>query len=158
MDRAEEEQMMRMALVQAKRAAAHAEIPVGAVLVHQGQVIARAYNRTIRDHNPTAHAEILTLQRGAHKLHSHYLNECDLYVTLEPCAMCAAAISIAKIRRLIIGTDSAKTGAVLHGIRFFEQSSCFHKPLVIQGILQSECAALLTAFFQQLRANKRVEG
>lgn len=143
---------MDIALSQAKAASDRGEVPVGAVIVSaSGDVLASAGNRTLERRDPTAHAELLAIRAAAKVLQSERLVDCDLYVTLEPCAMCAAAISFARIRRLYFGASDRKTGAVEHGPRFFGQSTCHHAPEVYGGIGETEAAALLTAFFADRR-------
>jgi tRNA(adenine34) deaminase len=139
------------ALVEARAAAAASEVPVGAVIVRDGAVLARAGNRTLRDHDPTAHAEMLAIRQAAATLGSERLTDCDLYVTLEPCAMCAAAISFARIRRLYYGATDPKGGAVESGVRFFSAPTCHHKPEVYGGMAESEAATLLKDFFKARR-------
>jgi len=139
------------ALAEARGAEAADEVPVGAVIVRDGAVVARAGNRTLRDHDPTAHAEMLVVRRAAAALGTERLTDCDLYVTLEPCAMCAAAISFARIRRLYYGAADPKGGAVEHGVRFFSSASCHHRPEVYGGLSESEAAALLKDFFKARR-------
>jgi tRNA(adenine34) deaminase len=143
---------MEMALEQAARAQARGEVPVGAVLVDAaGDVLAAAGNEVEARHDPTAHAELLVLRAGAALRRSPRLEDCDLYVTLEPCAMCAAAISFARIRRLYYGAYDPKGGAVEHGPRFFTLSTCHHRPYVYGGIEEQRAAALLKDFFQERR-------
>jgi tRNA(adenine34) deaminase len=142
---------MSIALEEARAAAQRGEVPVGCVLVREGAVIARAGNRTITDKDPTAHAELLAIREAARVLGNERLTECDLYVTLEPCAMCAAAMSFARIRRLYFGAADPKGGAVEHGVRFFASPTCHHRPEVYGGIGESECAGLLKDFFQAKR-------
>ena len=142
---------MEMALDQARAAGARGEVPVGCVIVHEGAAIARAGNRTIADRDPTAHAELLAIRQAAAALRSERLADCDLYVTLEPCAMCAAAMAFARIRRLYFGAGDPKGGAVENGVRFFSQPTCHHRPEVYGGINESECAVLLKDFFQARR-------
>jgi tRNA(adenine34) deaminase len=142
---------MEMALSEARAAGARGEVPIGCVLVCNGEVVARAGNRTIADRDPTAHAELLAIRQAAGALGSERLTDCDLYVTLEPCAMCAAAMSFARIRRLYFGAADPKGGAVEHGVRFFAAATCHHRPEVYGGINESECAALLKEFFQARR-------
>lgn len=142
---------MSIALEEARAAAARAEVPVGCVIVREGQVVARAGNRTLADKDPTAHAELLAIRAAAAALGSARLAGCDLYVTLEPCAMCAAAMSFARIRRLYFGTADPKGGAVEHGVRFFAAPTCHHRPEVYSGIDENESAALLKEFFQARR-------
>src|ERR1043165_4554686 len=138
---------MEEALAQAHAAAAADEVPIGCVIARDGAVIARAFNRTLLDRDPTAHAEMLAIRAAAAALGSERLIECDLYVTLEPCAMCAAAISFARIRRLYYGAADEKGGAVENGVRFYTQATCHHAPEVYGGIAAAEAAALLRAFF-----------
>lgn len=138
---------MQEALRQAQLAAGRDEVPVGAVLVLDGVWIASDGNRTRQLHDPTAHAEMLVIRAATKSLGVERLSGADLYVTLEPCAMCAAAISHARIRRLYYGAGDAKMGAVAHGPRFFSQQTCHHAPEVYEGIGESEAAALLTSFF-----------
>jgi tRNA(adenine34) deaminase len=138
---------MQRALEEARRAAARGEVPVGAAIARNGSIIASAGNRTIADRDPTAHAEMLVMRAAAKELGSERLADCDLYVTLEPCTMCAAAISFARIRRLYFGAADPKGGAVEHGVRFFHAPTCHHAPEVYGGIAEAEAGALLKAFF-----------
>ena len=142
---------MDMALDEARAAGAQGEVPVGCVIVRDGGVIARAGNRTIADRDPTAHAEILAIRRAATVLGSERLADCDLYVTLEPCAMCAAALSFARIRRLYYGAADPKGGAVESGVKFFAAPSCHHRPDIYGGMAAAEAAALLVDFFRARR-------
>ena len=142
---------MEMALDQARAAGARGEGPVGCVVVRNGEVVARAGNRTLELRDPTGHAELLAIRAAASVLASERLTDCDLYVTLEPCAMCAAAMSFARIRRLYFGAADPKGGAVENGVRFFSAPTCHHRPEVYGGINESECAGLLKEFFQVRR-------
>ncbi|HML90979.1 nucleoside deaminase [Methyloceanibacter sp.] len=143
---------MDSALAEARAAAARGEVPVGAVVVDsKGRVLAKAGNRTLELRDPTAHAEILALREAAAMRGSERLLDCDLYVTLEPCAMCAGAISFARIRRLYFGAADPKGGAVEHGPRFFGQSTCHHAPEVYGGIGETASSDLLKAFFAARR-------
>ena len=138
---------MDLALAQAREAADRGEVPVGCVLVKDGVPIAQAGNRTLADRDPTAHAEMLAIRAAAAQLGSERLVGCDLYVTLEPCTMCAAAISFARIRRVYYGAADPKGGAVDHGVRFFASPTCLHRPEVYNGFGEAESAALLRGFF-----------
>jgi tRNA(Arg) A34 adenosine deaminase TadA len=139
---------MQQALLEAERAARRGEVPVGAVLVGRaGEVLAAAGNRTVELKDPTAHAELLVIREAAARLASERLIDCDLYVTLEPCAMCAAAASFARIRRLYFGAWDPKMGAVDSGPRLYHQPSCHHRPDVYGGIGEARAAQLLKAFF-----------
>ena len=139
---------MKLALEEARAARDLGEVPIGAVVVSgSGEILARAGNRTLALHDPTAHAELLAIREACARLGRERLMDCDLYVTLEPCAMCAASISFARIRRLYFGAPDPKGGAVEHGPRFFAQPTCHHAPEVIGGLDESEAAALLKAFF-----------
>jgi tRNA(adenine34) deaminase len=139
---------MDLALEEAKRARDLGEVPIGAVVVSaEGEVLASAGNRTLAMHDPSAHAELLAIRAACTKLGSERLTGCDLYVTLEPCAMCAAAISFARIRRLYFGAADPKGGAVEHGPRFFAQATCHHAPEVVGGLSESSAAMLLKQFF-----------
>jgi tRNA(adenine34) deaminase len=142
---------MDLALEQACAAAAAGEVPVGCVNVREGTVIACAGNRTLAERDPTAHCEILAIRAAASALGSEHLIDCDLYVTLEPCAMCAAAISFARIRRLYYGAADPKGGAVENGVRFFASPTCHHRPDVYGGIGEAASAALLQDFFRMRR-------
>lgn len=144
---------MGIALDEARAAAGRGEVPVGAVLVDgaTGEILARAGNRTEQAADPTAHAEMLVIREAAAALGVPRLAGCDLYVTLEPCAMCAAAISFARIRRLYYGTDDPKGGGVDHGPRFFAQPTCHHRPEVYGGIAEGEASELLKGFFRERR-------
>jgi tRNA(adenine34) deaminase len=146
-----EPSFMQAALAQATEAAAAGEVPVGCVIVRAGTIIARARNRTLADHDPTAHAEMLAIRAAAEALGSERLIDCDLYVTLEPCTMCAAAISFARIRRLYYGAADPKGGAVEHGVRFFAAPTCHHRPEVYGGIAEAEAGELLKEFFKARR-------
>jgi tRNA(adenine34) deaminase len=142
---------MDQALDLARAAAAAGEVPVGCVVVRDGNVIAGAGNRTLTDRDPTAHAEMLAIRQAAHLLGTERLTDCDLYVTLEPCAMCAGAISFARIRRLYYGAADPKGGAVESGVRFFASPTCHHRPEVYGGIGEGEASALLKDFFAARR-------
>jgi tRNA(Arg) A34 adenosine deaminase TadA len=143
---------MDAALDEARRAAERGEVPVGAVVVGaNGVVLAQERNRTIELRDPTAHAEILALRSAATALGSERLTGCDLYVTLEPCVMCAGAISFARIRRLYFGASDPKGGAVEHGPRFFSQPTCHHAPEVYGGIGEGAASSLLKGFFAERR-------
>jgi tRNA(adenine34) deaminase len=137
---------MALALDEARAAAAVGEVPIGCVIVRGGEVIARAHNRTLADRDPTAHAELLAIRQAAAATGSERLVDCDLYVTLEPCAMCAAAMSFARIRRLYFGADDPKGGAVENGVRFFDSPTCHHRPDVYSGIAAGEAGDLLRDF------------
>jgi tRNA(adenine34) deaminase len=142
---------MDLALEQARAAQAAGEVPVGCVIVRDGRVIARAGNRTLADRDPTAHAELLAIRAAASALGSERLIDCDLYVTLEPCAMCAAAMAFARIRRLYYGAADPKGGAVENGVRYFTSPTCHHRPEVYGGIGEREAAVLLQDFFRARR-------
>jgi tRNA(adenine34) deaminase len=142
---------MDLALAEARAAAAAGEVPVGCVIVRDGEVVARARNRTLADRDPTAHAEMLALRAAAAVLGSERLLDCDVYVTLEPCTMCAGALSFARIRRLYYGAADPKGGAVDNGVRFFSAATCHHRPDVYGGIGEQEAAALLRGFFAARR-------
>ncbi len=148
---ASEASPMEMALTEARAAAARGEVPIGAVIVQGGVVLARAGNRTIERDDPTAHAEMLAIREAAEAVGSQRLTDADLYVTLEPCAMCAAAISFARIRRLYFGATDPKSGAVESGVRFFGDPTCHHAPDVYGGMAEDEAAALLRDFFRERR-------
>ena len=142
---------MQMALDEARAAGARGDVPVGCVIVRAGEVVGRAGNRTLADKDPTAHAELLAIRQAAAALKSERLSDCDLYVTLEPCAMCATAMSFARIQRLYFGAPDPKGGAVENGVRFFAQATCHHRPEIYGGIHESECAGLLREFFAARR-------
>lgn len=143
---------MALAMDAARAAGEAGEVPVGAVIVREGVVIASAGNRTIRDRDPTAHAEVVAIREAARVLGNHRIVGCELHVTLEPCAMCAGAISFARIRRLTWGCDDPKGGAVVNGPRFFEQRTCHHAPEAVGGgVLADESSALLRSFFAARR-------
>ncbi|UXN03910.1 nucleoside deaminase [Bartonella sp. HY406] len=142
---------MELALREAKLAFELDEVPVGAVIFHQGKLIAKAHNLTRHVFDPTGHAEIRAIRMACEALSSERLPECDLYVTLEPCAMCAAAISFARIRRLYYGASDPKGGAVEYGPVFFNQPTCHHRPDVYSGLCEQETSDLLTQFFSNKR-------
>jgi tRNA(Arg) A34 adenosine deaminase TadA len=140
---------MQLAIEEAKKAGLRESVPVGAVLVRNGEVISSAGNEMIKNYDPTAHAEILVIRRGAFIAKSHILDECDLYVTLEPCAMCAQAVSLARIRRLYFGAYDAKYGAIERFPYIFDYA--FHRPEVVGGVLEIQCARILQDFFKKKR-------
>jgi tRNA(adenine34) deaminase len=142
---------MDLALKAAEKAGKSGEVPIGCVIVRDGEVLAAAGNQTITDRDPTAHAEVLAIRQAAEKLGSERLSDCDLYVTLEPCTMCAGAISFARIRRLYYGAADPKGGAVESGVRFFASPTCHHAPEVYSGLGESVSAALLREFFRERR-------
>jgi tRNA(adenine34) deaminase len=142
---------MDLAITEARAAQAAGEVPVGCVVVCDGVVVARACNRTLRDKDPTAHAEILAIRQAAAAIGSERLVDCDLYVTLEPCTMCAGAVSFARVRRLYFGATDPKGGAVESGVRFFAAPTCHHRPEVYGGIGEAEATALLRDFFRERR-------
>ncbi|MCG6113955.1 MAG: nucleoside deaminase [Mesorhizobium sp.] len=142
---------MDIAFAEAEAALTRGEVPVGAVIVKDRLVLARQGNRTRELNDPTAHAEMLAIREACHKLGSERLPGCDLYVTLEPCAMCAAAISFARIRRLYFGADDPKAGGVMHGPRFFAQPTCHHAPDVYPGIGEVRSSRMLREFFKDRR-------
>jgi tRNA(adenine34) deaminase len=142
---------MQFALDEARAAQERGEVPVGCVIVRGEGVVARAGNHTLGLMDPTAHAELLAIRQAAAALGTERLADCDLYVTLEPCAMCAAAMSFARIRRLYFGAPDPKGGAVENGVRFFASPTCHHRPEVYGGISESDCAALLRDFFAARR-------
>ncbi len=144
---------MQLALAEARAAAEAGETPVGAVIVDPatGEVVARAGNHPIGAHDPTAHAEIAAIRLAAARLGNYRLTDLTLVVTLEPCAMCAGAISHARIGRVVFGAEDPKGGAVVHGPRFFEQPTCHWRPQVVGGVLAEESAALLRGFFRARR-------
>jgi tRNA(adenine34) deaminase len=144
---AERIDFMGMALEEARLAGGRSEVPVGAVLAVDGIIISRAGNRTRELSDPTAHAEMLVIRAAAAKLKNERLSEADLYVTLEPCVMCAGAISLARIRRLYFGADDVKGGAVSHGPRFFAQETCHHAPEVYAGMGGEAASEMLRRFF-----------
>ncbi len=148
---------MRLALDQAHNALLVGEVPVGAVLMRQGQVIATGYNRPITTHDPTGHAEIVALRHAATLLGNYRLPECELYVTLEPCAMCAMAMMHARLRRVVFGAPDPKTGAAGGVLDLFAQPRLNHHTEVVGGVLAEPCGALLREFFAARRAQRRAE-
>lgn len=142
---------MDIALEEARAAAARGEVPIGCVIVKDGQIVAQAGNRPRELNDPTAHAEALAIRAAGARLGSERLTDCDLYVTLEPCTMCAAAIAFARIRRVYYGASDPKGGAVESGVRFFAQPTCHWRPEVYSGIGEGESASLLEGFFRERR-------
>ncbi len=142
---------MQKALAQANIAYASGEVPVGAVIVRDGKIIVEAHNLVETGQDPTAHAEILAIRQACNIIGSPRLVDCDLYVTLEPCAMCAQAISLARIRRLYFGANDRKGGGVENGARVFSHPTCHHKPEIYSGIAENECGGILQKFFQEKR-------
>ncbi len=149
----DKEQYMLKALELAKLAAAEDEVPVGALVVDasNGEIVAQAYNKSAHGTNATAHAEILAIEQACAKRQTTRLWGCDMYVTLEPCTMCAAAISFARIEHLYFGATDAKGGAVISGVQFYEAPTCHHKPVVEGGICANECGQILKDFFKAKR-------
>ncbi len=142
---------MDVALEEARAAGERGEVPVGCVVVREAEVIARAGNRTLGDRDPTAHAEIVAIRAAAAAFGTERLTACDLYVTLEPCAMCAGAIAFARIRRLYYGAADPKGGAVDHGAKYFASPTCHHRPEVYGGLAEREASELLKSFFAARR-------
>jgi tRNA(adenine34) deaminase len=142
---------MDLAIEEARAAQAAGEVPIGCIIVRDGLVLSRAGNRVLRDKDPTAHAETLAIRQAAIAIGKERLSDCDLYVTLEPCTMCAAAISFARIRRLYYGAADPKGGAVENGVRFFSAPTCHHRPEIYGGIGAREAATLLKDFFRARR-------
>jgi tRNA(adenine34) deaminase len=142
---------MQRALAEAREAALAGEVPVGAVVICGGAIVATGRNATIGGADPTAHAEMVALRAAAAAIGSARLDQCDLWVTLEPCAMCAGAIALARIARLYFGAPDPKGGAVIHGPRLFAQPTCHHRPEIYGGIAEAESAELLTDFFRARR-------
>jgi tRNA(adenine34) deaminase len=142
---------MDMALQEARISGERGEVPVGCVIVRGHEILTRAGNRTLADRDPTGHAEIIAIRDAAARLGSERLEECDLYVTLEPCVMCAGAVAFARIRRLYYGAADPKGGAVDNGVRFFSSPACHHRPEVYGGIAAAEASALLKDFFKERR-------
>jgi tRNA(adenine34) deaminase len=147
----EDERFMRMALVEAERAAREGEVPVGAVVVSAGRVLARAHNRPVHLHDPTAHAEILALRRAAKKLGNYRMEGCDLYVTIEPCAMCAGAIVQARLRRLVYGARDPKAGACGSALRVMNHRKLNHQVETTSRVLAAVCASAIREFFRKRR-------
>ena len=143
---------MQEALRSAQRALELGEVPVGAVVVHEGKIIGRGFNRNLTDHDPTAHAEIVALREAGRALGNHRLLNCDLFVTIEPCAMCAGAMVHARIRRLIYGAEDPKAGAVHSVMHVLNHPSLNHKVEVRRGVFAGKCAELLQEFFRARRS------
>ncbi|MDR1267099.1 MAG: nucleoside deaminase [Holosporales bacterium] len=143
---------MQQALAQAERAFSAGEVPVGAIVTRAGKVIARAGNKIVAPFDPTGHAEIRVLRQACARLKTTHLTDCDLYVTLEPCPMCAQAIAWAQVRRLYFGAYDPKSGGVEHGPRIFTHASCHHQPEVVGGCEEALCRAVLVRFFSSKRA------
>jgi tRNA(adenine34) deaminase len=146
-----DDEYMALALAEAEAAAARGEVPVGAVLVHEGRVLAREGNRILERRDPTAHAEMLAMRTAAATLGNERLTGAVLYVTLEPCAMCAGAMSLARVGRLVFAAEDPKGGAVLHGPRFFTQPTCHHRPEVSRGGDPVRAGEILKTFFRARR-------
>ena len=153
-----ESDYMTMALEEARSAAERGEVPVGAVIVAaDGELLARDGNRILEQRDPTAHAEMLVMRAGAAKLRNERLIGTTLFVTLEPCAMCTGAMSLARVRRLVFAAEDPKGGAVLHGPRFFAQATCHHRPEVVSGAFAEESAAMLRSFFAARRGTTSLD-
>ena len=148
---------MRKALAEALRGWEKEEVPVGAVIVHDGEIIAHAHNQSVTGCNPVAHAEILALQTAGSALGNYRLVDCDLYVTLEPCTMCAGAIIHSRIRRVIFGASEPKSGAVVSVTRVLDQPQMNYRVEVTEGVLRDECSEMMSAFFRERRRVKKEE-
>ena len=142
---------MKKATQQGYKAYSQEEIPIGAVIVKDGKIISQAHNKREQSQIATHHAEILAIEKACKKLKSWRLDDCDIYVTLEPCTMCAAAISFARIKNLYFGAYDEKGGAIVNGVKFYEQKTCHHKPNVTGGILEDKCSQVLKDFFKTKR-------
>lgn len=142
---------MKAAYEQALLAQSHADVPIGAVIVKDSTIITAACNRVEVDRDPTAHAEMLVIREAAKIIGTKRIPDCHLYVTLEPCAMCAGAIAMARVASVTFATPDPKGGAILHGPKFFHQPTCHHRPTIYQGPMQTECSQLLINFFKKLR-------
>lgn len=153
---------MQAALEEANVAFLKDEVPIGAVVVYDGQIIGRGRNMTREKNDPTLHAEIVAIRQACEVMGAQRIPECDLYVTLEPCTMCAGAISFARINTLYVGAQDAKGGGVLNGVCFYDQPTCHHRPAVEHSILVDECSAILKRFFKEKReaqkSSKHVTG
>jgi tRNA(adenine34) deaminase len=143
---------MRLALDEAAAAARDGEVPVGAVIMRGGELLATGRNRMRTDNDPTAHAEMVAIRAAAERIGDCRLDGCDLWVTLEPCAMCAGAIALARLSRLYFGASDPKGGGVLHGPRFFAQPTCHHAPEIYPGIGEGEAGEMLRKFFRERRS------
>ncbi|HEV2495702.1 MAG TPA: tRNA adenosine(34) deaminase TadA [Terriglobia bacterium] len=152
----EDVKFMRLALGEAQRAYCEDEAPVGAVIVHQGRAIARAHNRPIHLHDPTAHAEVLALRRAARRLGNYRLTGCTLYATIEPCAMCAGAIVHARLARVVFGARDPKAGASGSALTVLNHPQLNHRVKVVEGVLEHDCASILREFFRH-RRKRRIE-
>jgi len=152
---ADSEKFMRLALREARRGIGEGEVPVGAVVVHGGAVIARAHNAPVRRKDPTAHAEVLALRRAARKLGNYRLNGCSLYVTIEPCAMCAGALVLARVGELIFGAADPKSGALGSALTVLNHPKLNHQVVVRSGVLEKDCASILREFFRRRREQAR---
>ena len=150
-EEAEDARFMRLALREARRALEEDEVPVGAVVVHGGQVIGRAHNRPVHLHDPSGHAEILALRRAGRKLANYRLSECSLYVTIEPCAMCAGAMVQARLRRVVFGAHDPKAGAAGSVLEVLNHPKLNHQAKVLSGVLADDCALILREFFRARR-------
>lgn len=144
-------EFMRSAYQQAKRAYEEGEVPIGAVIVHEGCIIAEAYNQTEQTQNPLAHAELLAIQEASRILHTRRLTDCTLYITLEPCAMCAGAILLSRIPRIVFACHEPKSGAVLSLFTLLTDERLNHQCIVHSGVMEKECSSLLSSFFLELR-------
>ena len=147
----QDEQMMREALTEARRAEAAGEVPIGAVVVRHGSIVGRGHNRNLMENDPTAHAEVMALREAGRALGNHRLGECELFVTIEPCAMCAGAMVHARIARLVYGASDPKAGAVQSVLRVLNHPQLNHRMEVDSGVLGAECAALIQEFFRKKR-------
>jgi tRNA(adenine34) deaminase len=151
-DMIQHEFFMAKALDLAKRAAALGEVPIGAVVVLNGEIIGEGYNQTETKHDPTAHAEIMAIQMASQKTKQARLLHATLYVTIEPCAMCAGASVWARVKQVVFGAREPKGGALISSLHYYETPSINHRPLIIEGVLQADCAQLMTSFFKTKRS------
>ena len=149
-----DEKYMKEAIIEAKKAYEKDEVPIGAVIVKEGKIIARAHNLRESKQIATAHAEILAIEKACKKIGSWRLNDCTLYVTLEPCAMCSGAMILSRVNRIVYGASDTKGGCIDSCIKMYEQQGFNHYPLVTSGVLKDECSSILTAFFKNKRNHK----
>lgn len=148
---------MKQALNEAKKAKSADEVPIGAVLVKDGKIIARAYNKREQSNDPTAHAEVLVIRKAAKKLQGWRLDNTTLYVTIEPCSMCAGALVWARVSRVVFGAKEPKGGALGSSLHLYEQKNLNHYPLVTSGVLEQECGLIISQYFKEKRNNKKAE-
>ena len=148
---------MKLALKEAEKAYRDNDVPVGAVIVFKDEVVSKAHNQKVKKNNALCHAEIMAIDKAAKKIHNWHLDDMEMYVTLEPCAMCAGAIMQSRIKKVVYGTKDPKGGSIDSTLKMYETKGYNHYPIVVSGVLENECSNILKRFFKEIRNNQKIE-